>query len=521
MPSAGKPTMTADRAVAVALAITVALTWAFVALSPGFAAVVARFVPADPATVRTAMALVYVTLAGCSVYLVLRRGLQEAEATRRGWQELASAIGDGLVLIEVGRTPRVLYVNRGLEAITGRSGVAFLADPYLPLEIVAAADRDRLAAVFADPEHSTWPLELTVIRPDGTPRRVQLTGSLVRHGRHRTVFQAMVVDITEQDARERALAGVADSERAAAQRLREVATMRDSFVASISHELRTPLTVITGAADTLQRQRHRLTPASRSALERAIVEQSDKLAALLDDVLRVGQIHEPADRDHRAPQQIADIGHLVDEVVARSPIADRVTTRITAPVLARADEQQLQRMVAELLTNAEKYAPGSPVLLSLNNGGPSWTLQVRDHGPGLSDQHMAHVLEPFYRADAEHPRPGLGLGLTLVAAVAAQHGGSVRIENDGGLLVSITAPCDAVRSAGRAASTDEVSVIHAPDTPTERCPGNTPDHGHLRPAKPERCPGETPDHGPGQSTAPDERPGSSAPRQQVDPRQRR
>ncbi len=470
MPNAGSSTTAASRAVAIRLAVMVVVTWAFVAISPAVAAALAEVIDVDGTTIRAAMAMVYVTVAGVGLWLLLRRGLHEADATRRGWQALASAIGDGLLLIEAGHLPRVLYVNRGLERITGRSAAEFLDDPYLPLAIVAEQDRERLAAVFDDPERPSWPLELTVVRPDATLRRVQLTGALVEHGRDRTVFQAMVMDITEQDARERALASVADSERAAAQRLREVATMRDNFVASISHELRTPLTVITGAADTLQRQRHQLTPATRSALERAIVEQSDKLAALLDDVLNVGRIDEPTDRDHRAPQQIADIGHLVDEVVARSAIADRVTTRITAPVMARADEQQLQRMVAELLTNADKYAPGSPVLLSLRNGGPSWTLQIRDQGPGLSEEHVSHVLEPFYRADAEHPRPGLGLGLTLVAAVAAQHGGTVQVESDDGLVVSITAPCDAARQVGPLAGSDQ--ELHVPDdAPRDRCPG--------------------------------------------------
>lgn len=459
---------TATRAVAVALVVGVALTWAFFLVTPRLALRAAGFLGADTTMIATGMAMGHVALMAVGLFLLLRRLLQDAEASRHGWEELASATADGLALIEVAPTPRVIFINPGLERITGRSHEEFLADPYLVLKIVTARDRPQLEAVFTAPEQGTWPLTLTVLRPDGSRRHVELTGALVQHGHNRILFQGMVTDVTEREARERTLAGVADSERAAAQRLREVATMRDSFVASISHELRTPLTVITGAADTLRRHDRSLPAATRAGLERAISEQSTKLSSLLDDVLSLGSTERPIDRDHRLPHQITDIGHIVSEVVARSGIADRVTISVPKPVLARADEQQLQRMVVELLANAEKYAPGSPVTLSLHNGGPSWTLQVRDQGPGLSDEHLTHVLEPFYRADERHPRPGLGLGLTLVAAVAAQHGGTVQLANDGGLLVSVTAPCDASRPEYTVA---DLRIIHSFDLPAERCPG--------------------------------------------------
>ena len=469
----GSASVTATGAVALTLAFAVALTWAFLLASPRWAATAAGYLGADASTIRTAMAMAHVAVLAVGLYLLLRRILRDAEATRHGWEELASATADGLLLVEVGDTPRVLFINRGLERITDRSAAAFLADPYLPLKIVTARDRPLLEAIFEQPDHQAWPVELTVLRPDGSRRYVELTGSLVRHGRNHTLFQGMVTDVTEREVRERALAGVADSERAAAQRLREIATMRDSFVASISHELRTPLTVITGAADTLRRHPGDLPGGTRARLEQAIAEQSAKLASLLDDVLSLGDT-EYLDRDHRPPHQITDIGHIISEVVARSGIADRVTTAVSSPVLARADEPQLQRMVAELLANAEKYAPGSPVALSLENGGPSWTLRIRDQGPGLSAEHLDHVLKPFYRADTEHPQPGLGLGLTLVAAVAAQHGGTVQLTNDGGLLVSITAPCDAAQPA---VAGDGITIVHDLDTPHGRCPGSSGSSG--------------------------------------------
>jgi|GEM_PF-3515212 len=448
----------ATTVVAAAMAAATILTAAFVISAPRWSVALADRLAVEPMTARTVVALAYVTLVGFALFLLVHRYLRYTEATRRGWEELAAASAHGVLLVEFGDPPRALFVNRGMQDITGHPTEAFLADPYLPLRVVEAADRPRLEAIFLEPGQATWPQRFTVLRADGDRRDVELSGSLVHPDSKRPLFQALVTDVTEREDRERALAAVADAERAAAQQLRDIVTLRDSFVTSISHELRTPLTVITGAADTLRRHPTDLCPATRSELERAIVEQSTRLSSLLDDVVNLGGAGQPS--DNRAPRQITEVGHLVVDAVAASDIADRVRLDIPGPVLARGDEPRLRRMVHELLANAQKYAPDSLVHLSLRNGGGQWTLRVHDAGPGLDAEDLAHVPEPFYRADSEHPRPGLGLGLTFVAEVAAQHGGSLRLHNDAGLEVTVTGSCD---PAARTALGDV--VIHLDEVP--------------------------------------------------------
>ena len=426
--------------VAVLLATVVAV-WVLVAerISGTLAA---RFGIAAP-TMRMWLSLVVVAVAALILSLALRRFVDEVTAAHRGWEQLAASIDDGLFLLEVNGRSRFLYLNPAVERILGLPVERLEADPYAILGLAEGGDREVLSELFTSPDGPDSPTEFTITRPDGRQRRLRLSGAVLQRTPERSVLQGLLVDVTEQHDREAALADVAESERAAAAELRHLSDLRAGLVTAMSHELRTPLTVIRGAAELLHRNRQRLTPERQQALEQALLEQTARLSGLLDDVLSIGRMQDET-QQRRRPERLTDIGHVVREAVARSPIVDRIHCEIDDAVFARGDEAQLGRMVSELLSNAEKYAPDSPVNLNLRNGGRCWTLTVSDHGPGLSDRHQGHVLEPFYRADMEHPKPGLGLGLTLVASVAAQHGGSVELTTGDGLTVVVNAPADAV-----------------------------------------------------------------------------
>ena len=130
--------------------------------------------------------------------------------------------------------------------------------------------------------------------------------------------------------------------------------------------------------------------------------------------------------------------------------------------------------------NALRYTPeGSPIELAVGvrpsgDGQPLAVIEVRDHGPGISEEDAAKVFERFYRADTSRTREtgGSGLGLAIVAAIVGSHGGSVRVEKtDGGgatLVVSLPVRDEAAdggeRAGGSAAprsqSDESAPVIH-------------------------------------------------------------
>jgi two-component system OmpR family sensor kinase len=113
------------------------------------------------------------------------------------------------------------------------------------------------------------------------------------------------------------------------------------------------------------------------------------------------------------------------------------------------DEAKLRQVIGNLVGNALRYTPeGTPIEIAVGvrqgeAGSAQAVLEVRDHGPGISDTEATKVFERFYRADTSRTRDtgGSGLGLAIVAAIIGSHGGSVRVEGtDGGgatLVVSL------------------------------------------------------------------------------------
>lgn len=206
----------------------------------------------------------------------------------------------------------------------------------------------------------------------------------------------------------------------------ESLTRQRRFVADASHELRTPLTHLSMRVQLLSR---RATKGAIGAEELApVVADTHVLAEILDDLL--------AASDTRAQlREPTDIGALVrDACAAVAPFAsDRgialITTApdsITAPAVPLA----LRRAITALVDNAVDHAESS-VAVTVTAGRRSVHIAVTDDGPGIAKDLMPQVFERFSGGRAPDPdgRRHFGIGLALVADVAAAHGGSVEVEH--------------------------------------------------------------------------------------------
>lgn len=246
------------------------------------------------------------------------------------------------------------------------------------------------------------------------------------------VYFRDVSDRVEYQAR---LEEIAAAERANAQRLAELDAVKNAFLSAVSHELRTPLTVIRGLAETLVRLRQHLGAADRQRIEEALRDQSDRLAGLLDELLDVDRL---ARGTLTADRQDVDLAGLVREVVAASTVAARADVEVPDAVRATVDPVQVTHLLSNLLSNAGKYAPEGPVRVRLRRHSPGYVrLEVEDEGPGIAVSDRERVFEPFQRLDDEHPQPGTGVGLALVAEFARLHGGRAWIADRPGTCVVV------------------------------------------------------------------------------------
>jgi PAS domain S-box-containing protein len=262
--------------------------------------------------------------------------------------------------------------------------------------------------------------EYRIVRPDGRDAIVWERGkAVVVDGRAVRMF-GTVKDVTEQRRTEQELRRAAAREHADADRLRRIDQLKTSFLSAISHELRTPLAVILGTAETLQRGDEQMAPARRRELQDALVRQTQRFSALLTDLLDVDR----RTRGLHLDPEAVDVVTLVRDVVARSAAPHRIDLHAPVTLPAFVDVLQTERIVTNLLENADKYAPEGTVTVTVARSGEAGLrLEVGDEGPGIDPADLHRVFDPFYRSERGREQPGTGIGLALVEAFASLQGG--------------------------------------------------------------------------------------------------
>ncbi|MGO4188687.1 sensor histidine kinase [Pseudarthrobacter sp. TAF60_1] len=244
---------------------------------------------------------------------------------------------------------------------------------------------------------------------------------------------------------------LAHIETAFAARTASEARMR-RFAADASHELRTPLVTIRGFSE-LYRHGALATDEDVAMAMGRIESEAKRMGSMVEDLLLLARL----DEQRPLQQKPVDLQLIAHDAVVDTQASDRTRPisltgldggpAVPAPVLG--DEAKLRQVVGNLVGNALRYTPeGSPIELAVgirtsDAGQPRAVIEVRDHGPGISEEEAAKVFERFYRADTSRTREtgGSGLGLAIVAAIVGSHGGSVRVaRTDGGgatLVVSL------------------------------------------------------------------------------------
>jgi two-component system phosphate regulon sensor histidine kinase PhoR len=226
--------------------------------------------------------------------------------------------------------------------------------------------------------------------------------------------------------------------------------MRVDFVANASHELLTPLAAVKGFIETLDDPAAGDDPATRSRFLGIMATETDRMQALVRDLMSLSRIEA---EKYDPPQTPVDFAQIVMETVdqLRNSQKDRgadIAVDITADLPAViGDAGQLRQLANNILNNAMKYGKdGTPVLVSLvsSRSGAMLNFAVADEGDGIAPEHLPRLTERFYRVDSGRSRlvGGTGLGLSLVKHIVDRHRGHLEIRSTvgKGTTVSILLP---------------------------------------------------------------------------------
>ncbi|MDF1519733.1 MAG: HAMP domain-containing sensor histidine kinase [Brevefilum sp.] len=230
-----------------------------------------------------------------------------------------------------------------------------------------------------------------------------------------------------------------------ASRLEQVEDMRKKLIGDIAHELRTPLTVIKGAMEGFVDGV--LTPDS-ATFER-IYRQADRLERLVDDLQELNYLEMGTlELDYKViniEKFMGDIKQTM-RIKFNTKGVDFTLDLPNEKLVVKADEDRLEQIMLNLLDNALRYTPtGGEVQIIVKKEGQRAKISVKDSGVGITEEHLTHVFDRFYRLDEARARQdgGSGIGLTIVKKLVEAHKGQIWVESGGsgeGACFSFTLP---------------------------------------------------------------------------------
>jgi two-component system OmpR family sensor kinase len=257
-------------------------------------------------------------------------------------------------------------------------------------------------------------------------QRVRPGGERTEVGRLATALNSM---LTQLEALFAAREASEANARASEERMRR-------FVADASHELRTPLTSIRGFSELYRQGAVPDDPAAIQRIMHKIEAEATRMGLLVDDLMLLARL----DQQRPLERRPVDLLQLAIDAVDGRRIAaaeHTISLRVDAemPLTVTGDGPRLRQVLDNLLSNATTHTPpGTAVVVRLNIEDGQAVVAVSDDGPGLAPAQAERVFERFYRTDPARGRThgGSGLGLSIVAALVAAHGGQVDVESGPG-----------------------------------------------------------------------------------------
>jgi PAS domain S-box-containing protein len=344
------------------------------------------------------------------------------------------ADGNGFIVEWTGGAEDILGYQE--KEVTGKPLTILMPERYRPLH-TAGLRRYRETGV-AKVIGAT--VELEALRKDGTEIPIELSISTWSSGGEQ-FFSGILRDVSVRKRLEREL--VTSNER-----LKELDTLKNDFVAMVAHDLRSPMTVIAGFADALTKNWDSYSDEQKTEFLATIARNTSSLSALIEDVLRVSRIEgEGFTYDVKPFDFAALVARTVGEASRHEEAGEiKVSVPERLPP-ALADQDRQWQVLTNLLSNAVKYSPpSSPVEVEVSLQDGFIKVAVSDHGYGIEGKDLPRLFEKFTRLHNTEGKKikGTGLGLYICKKMIEAQGGSISVESrpGRGSTFTYTVPAD-------------------------------------------------------------------------------
>ncbi len=208
--------------------------------------------------------------------------------------------------------------------------------------------------------------------------------------------------------------------------LRRSDELKTALLRAVSHDLRTPLTAIVTAGHALGSGS--LTAEEREQLSAAVVDEGERLSALIDKLFDLSRLQAGRMEPRRESVSIEEVLLAAEDALPAAAGHVQLSVDPSTPALT-ADAAQLERVFANLIENALNYSAGEPVKVSVRQLGSRVVVRVSDRGPGIPESEHQRVFEPFYRGTGATRAPGSGLGLAIAKGFVEANGGTIAVES--------------------------------------------------------------------------------------------
>jgi len=204
--------------------------------------------------------------------------------------------------------------------------------------------------------------------------------------------------------------------------------LQDDFIATISHEVNTPLGFIKGYTTSLLRSDIAWDQSTRQEFLTIIDEETDHLIGLIGQMMDSARLKNGKLPINFQPIHLDSlIRDLLTRVNSRNKgLLIELNSEKIPPI--QADSTRIVQVFENLIDNAVKYAPGSPISINIHNKIDHLELDVSDHGPGIPEEHIPFLFERFYRVPGQAEKRGTGLGLFISKEIILAHHGSISVK---------------------------------------------------------------------------------------------